>query len=111
MYKKYTTPCPPVGCGEVERHLEMAQPKKDLRVFNLGSFVIQRCLFCSLLKNKNISAFTYLQGIQTGVGLMKLVSKIYLKQFYGNISVRCTYRSDETKEMKDGMYIINFLGL
>ena len=53
MYKKYTTPCPPVGCGEVERHLEMAQPKKDLRVFNLGSFVIQRCLFCSLLKNKN----------------------------------------------------------
>ena len=30
MYKKYTTPCPHMGCGVVERHLEMAQPtKKD----------------------------------------------------------------------------------
>ena len=30
MYKKYTTPCPSMGCGVVERHLEIAQPTKQL---------------------------------------------------------------------------------
>ena len=25
MNKKYTTPCPPMGCGLVERHREMAE--------------------------------------------------------------------------------------
>ena len=28
MYKKYTTPCPLLGCEVVERHFEMAQPTK-----------------------------------------------------------------------------------
>ena len=28
MYKKYTTAFPSIGCGVVERHLEMAQPTK-----------------------------------------------------------------------------------
>ena len=28
MYKKYTAPLPSMGCGVVERHLEMAQPTK-----------------------------------------------------------------------------------
>ena len=28
MYKKYTTPCPPMVCGVGEIHLEMAQPTK-----------------------------------------------------------------------------------
>ena len=28
MNKKYTTPLPPMGCGVVERHLEMAQSTK-----------------------------------------------------------------------------------
>ena len=27
-YKKYTAPLPSMGCGAVERHLEMAQPTK-----------------------------------------------------------------------------------
>ena len=30
MYKKYTAPLPSMGCGVVERHLEMAQPTKKL---------------------------------------------------------------------------------
>ena len=33
MYKKYTSLCPPMGCGVVERHLEMAQPTKKLNDF------------------------------------------------------------------------------
>ena len=32
MYKKYTTPCPHIGCGAVERHLEMAQPTKKQKM-------------------------------------------------------------------------------
>ena len=37
MYKKYTTPCPHMGCGVVERHLEMAQPTKTKRSLYLGA--------------------------------------------------------------------------
>ena len=33
MCKKYTTPspCPPMVCGVVKRHLEMAQPTKNMK--------------------------------------------------------------------------------
>ena len=27
---KYTTPCPPMGCGVVERHIEMTKPTKTV---------------------------------------------------------------------------------
>ena len=44
MYKKYTTPCPHMGCGVVERHLEMAQPKKpkinNLVILGIGNFPV-----------------------------------------------------------------------
>ena len=40
MLKKYTTPCPPMGCGVVGRHLEMVQPTKGFFVSSLHS---QRC--------------------------------------------------------------------
>ena len=33
MYKKYTAPLPSVGCGAVERHLEVAQPTKKTSTF------------------------------------------------------------------------------
>ena len=38
MYKKYTTPCPHMGCGVVERHLEMAQPTKKDNYFKWSNW-------------------------------------------------------------------------
>ena len=37
MYKKYTTPLPHMGCGLVERHLEMDQPTTTKKQFGVNS--------------------------------------------------------------------------
>ena len=52
MYKKYTTPCPHMGCGVVERHLEMAQPKKMkfTNIISINGCFMQRRLLLKLDK-------------------------------------------------------------
>ena len=47
MYKKYTTPCPHMGCGVVERHLEMAQPTTKKTWANPGRIFILFVFSCN----------------------------------------------------------------